>query len=106
VNRIRNEIRRIASRPATAAISGNEPHPGASPLDEVIALEILDRYAHALTRLRDEERHAIHLRVDLGCDYAKIADAMGKSSPDAARMAVTRALKSLQREMERVRART
>ena len=105
LNRIKNEIRRVANRPAASGLDGTEPDQGASPLDEVIALEILDHYELALRRLDDEERQAIHLRVDLGRDYHEIAAALGKPSPDAARMAVTRALDALAREMERVRGR-
>jgi len=104
LNRIRNEARRVASRPPTAAIDGSEPDHQPSPLDEVIALELLEHYALALDRLSDEERAAIHLRVELGRDYDDIAAAMAKPSADAARMAVRRALDALAREMERVRS--
>jgi DNA-directed RNA polymerase specialized sigma24 family protein len=35
----------------------------------------------------------------MGCSYADIAEALGKCSPDAARMTVSRALLRLAREM-------
>ncbi len=31
-------------------------------------------------------------RIEMGCSYAEIAEAIGKASPDAARMTVSRAL--------------
>jgi DNA-directed RNA polymerase specialized sigma24 family protein len=42
-------------------------------------------------------------RLELECTYEEIADALGKSSADAARMTVKRALARLAREMEEVR---
>jgi len=102
LNRIRNEIRRTSGRPPTEEVTGEEMGTAPSPLDEVIALEILDRYTIALARLRDEERKAIQLRVDLGMDYEQVAAALGKPTADAARMAVTRALRALTLEMDRV----
>lgn len=103
LNRIKNEFRRVASRPPSTEVSGREPDHAASPLDQVIALEIIEHYAVALGRLRDEERECIRLRVDMECDYDEIARLLNKPSTDAARMAVTRALDSLAREMDRVR---
>ena len=54
----------------------------------------------ALTRLRTEEREAIVARVEMGLSYQEIAEALGKPTPEAARMAVSRALMRLAREME------
>ena len=59
----------------------------------------VERYEWALQRLRDEERELVVARVELGLTYAEVAEAVGKSSPDAARMAVTRAIARLIEEM-------
>ena len=54
-------------------------------------------------RLPVAEREVIVARVEMGCDYAAIADMFSKPSADAARMAVSRALVHLAEEMHRGR---
>ena len=90
-NRIIDRIRR--RRPPLAPelpaeIAAIEP----SPLEQLIGRQALDRYDAALSDLKPEEREAIIGRLEFGLSYAELAAALGKSSPDAARMAVTRAL--------------
>ncbi len=46
----------------------------------------------ALDRLKPDERELIISRIELGMTYQQMADALKKPSPDAARMAVARAL--------------
>jgi DNA-directed RNA polymerase specialized sigma24 family protein len=72
-----------------------------SPLDQAIGSEAVDRYEAALARLRPEDREAIVARVEMDCSYGEVAQALGKPSPDAARMAVSRALVRLAEEMKR-----
>jgi RNA polymerase sigma-70 factor (ECF subfamily) len=60
----------------------------------------MERYEAALQRLRPEERELIIARVEMQQSYQQIAGAHGKSSPDAARMAVSRALVRLAEEMD------
>jgi DNA-directed RNA polymerase specialized sigma24 family protein len=43
-------------------------------------------------------------RIEMGCSYPEIADALGKPSADAARKATARALVRLAEEMRHVRA--
>ena len=50
-------------------------------------------------KLKEDERAAVFLRVELELSYKEIAAAMNKSSDDAARMAVGRALIRLAEEM-------
>jgi DNA-directed RNA polymerase specialized sigma24 family protein len=52
-------------------------------------------------RLPQAEQEAIIGRLELQYTYDELAIALGKPSPDAARMAVTRALKRLAEEMRR-----
>lgn len=101
MNRIRDEVRRTARSPAVGALDENERDRAASPLDLAIGSEAVERYEAALARLRPEEREAIVARVEMECSYQQIAQALGKPSPDAARMTVGRALLRLAEEMER-----
>jgi RNA polymerase sigma factor (sigma-70 family) len=99
VNRIRDEVRRAKRVPASEVLDDNAADLGASPLEDAIGAEALQRYEAALGRLRREEREAIVARVEMEGSYADVARALGKPSADAARMAVTRALLRLAEEM-------
>jgi RNA polymerase sigma-70 factor (ECF subfamily) len=59
----------------------------------------LERYEAALTRLKPEKQQTIITRIEMSLSYAEIAEALGKPSPDAARMAVSRAIVRLAEEM-------
>ena len=102
VNRVRDEVRRLNRYPAAAALEESDrfADPAASPLEEAIGTEALERYEAAMQRLRPEEREVIIARVEMQQSYAQIAAAHGKASADAARMAVTRALVRLAEEMD------
>jgi RNA polymerase sigma-70 factor (ECF subfamily) len=102
MNRIRDEIRRVTRYPTPAGLDDEDAFvdAAASPLEEAIGSEAAERYEAALQRLRPEEREVIIARVEMQQSYQEIAAAHGKSSPDAARMAVTRALVRLAEEMD------
>ena len=102
MNRIRDEIRRVSRYPAPSGLDDEDAFmdAAASPLDEAIGSEAAERYEAALQRLRPEEREVIIARVEMQQSYQAIAAAHGKASPDAARMAVTRALMRLAEEMD------
>lgn len=100
-NLVRDEIRKHARMGGGDALQGNERAPGPSPLEEAIGRDVRERYERALAKLRPEEQHAILLRVELDCDWAFVADEMGKPTPDAARVAVSRALVRLAEELSR-----
>jgi RNA polymerase sigma factor (sigma-70 family) len=99
LNRIRDELRRAGRRPPNEALDSQAPHAGPSPLDEAIGGQALARYEHALQRLRDADREAIVVRIELGFTYEQLATMLGKPSANAARMAVERALVRLAAEM-------
>ena len=101
MNRIRDEIRRTARRPAHAELEGNEVDPARSPLEEVVGLEEIERYESALERLRPEEREMIILRVELGYTYEEVARLLEKPTSGAAHKATKRALVRLAEEMAR-----
>jgi RNA polymerase sigma factor (sigma-70 family) len=98
LNRIVDKVRR--RRPALvpelpADVAAVDP----SPLEQLIGSQMLERYESALAALKPEEREAVVGRLEFGMSYAELAVALGKSSPDAARMAVTRALLKIAEEM-------
>jgi len=100
VNRVRDEVRRVGRHAIPDAIVDEHPDVSASPLEEAIGREALERYEGALHRLRPDEREVIIARVELGQSYQQIAAGHGKASADAARMAVSRALVRLAEEMD------
>ena len=83
--------------------AGNVPDPRPSPVEEVILHEVMDAYEAALGKLKPEDREAIVARIELGLSFQQIAQALGKPSADAARMATSRAIDRLAQEMARVR---
>jgi RNA polymerase sigma-70 factor (ECF subfamily) len=100
-NRIRMEFRRKRSRPERAELDSQHEGYSPSPLEVAVGGEALERYERALARLKPEDREAVIAKMDLDCSYAELARALGKSSADAARMAVGRALLRLAEEMKR-----
>jgi RNA polymerase sigma factor (sigma-70 family) len=105
LNRIREELRRAGRRPATETLEEDHPDRAESPLEKAIGREAVERYERALKRMRPSEREAIVMRVELGCSYDEVAAALGKPNANAARSAVTRALRRLIEEMRDGRAR-
>jgi RNA polymerase sigma factor (sigma-70 family) len=101
MNRIRDELRRAHRRPPALELADDIPNTAASPLDEAIGQEALDRYEAALAQLREEDREAIIARVELRQSYQEVAAALGKPSTDAARVAVNRALVRLAEQMKK-----
>jgi len=99
VNRLRNQLRRVGSRPQCAELESNVADEAASPLETAIGRQTLDRYEAALAKLKPDERDAIVSRIEFGMTYGEVATALDKPSADAARMAVIRALDRLTREM-------
>lgn len=100
-NRLKDEGRRYAVRPMGETLDTQVVDEALSPLEKTIGANALASYEAGLERLREDERNAIVARIELGCSYDEIAQAIGKSSADAARMAVTRALVRLAEEMGR-----
>ena len=101
VNRIRDEIRRVGRSPERNEMDDNVQDRGASPLEAAIGREAVERYEAALARLKPQDREAVVARLELDSSFADIAYALGKPTPAAARMAVSRALLRLAEEMNR-----
>ena len=104
LNRVRDEIRRARRKAPVETLNSESPASDPSPLEEAIGQETVERYEGALQRIRPEDREAIILRIEMGCAYTEVAEALGKPSIAAAHMAVSRALVRLAEEMARGRA--
>ncbi len=100
-NQIRDLVRQQQRRPVMSGlpdtIAGNE----ASPLEYAIGAESVERYEAAMRRLSAADREAVIGRLEFHYSYEELAVALAKPSADAARMAVTRAVKRLAEEMRR-----
>jgi RNA polymerase sigma-70 factor (ECF subfamily) len=101
LNRIKDELRRAARRPAAEELSSGHPDAAPSPLEQTIGHQAVERYEAALLRLPEEDRAALVAKLELGGTYQELAESLGKPSADAARMAVRRALLRLAGEMAR-----
>ena len=95
LNLIRDEARRIACRPKQVELPQEPPCARTGPLQFAMREELRTRYEEALKSLRTTDRQLISARVHEGRSMNDIAKAFHFPSPDAARMAATRALKRL-----------
>lgn len=102
LNEVRTVIRSSARhhRKLEAVQRDEQPCP-ASPLEDAIGTEALERFEGAFERLPGELQSLIHLRLELGFGFDEIQKALGKPSEDAARMATRRAFDRLAEEMKR-----
>ena len=92
INCIRDEVRRHRRRPQQELIEETLATNEVSPLDSLIGTELAARYEDALEHLTPEQAEAVLMRVELGFTYEQIREAMGGTTPDAARMLVVRGL--------------
>ena len=99
LNLVRDQIRRSATRPRATELNETLPDPGPSLLERTVRHETLERYEAALAELEPEQREAVLMRVEFGYSHQAIAEALGKSTADAARMMVARALVAVARRM-------
>jgi RNA polymerase sigma-70 factor (ECF subfamily) len=93
-------IRHRQRRPDRTDVNENLADTGTSPLDRAIGAENTQRYEHALEKLREEDRAAIICRLELQYSYEELAVALDKPTPNAARVAVMRALHRLAEQMQ------
>jgi len=99
-NRIRDEIRKVPRRPRKEEIREDHVDEGASPLEQALGTEALQRYDEALHRLPIADQELIVARIEMGLTYEQVAEATSRPTADAARMAVGRALVRLASSME------
>ena len=99
MNRVRDLVRQAVRRPEQVALPEQLADPQASPLEQAIGAQNLDRYERALQRLAPADREAVIARLELQYSYDDLVVVLDKPTADAARVAVTRAVKRLAREM-------
>jgi len=102
-NRIRDLIRQTKRRPHAEFpedLADSKP----SPLSQAMKAEERERYEEALQKLKAEDREAIVGRLELQYSYEELQLVLGKRSVAATRMAVTRAMKRLAGELQKVMA--
>jgi len=99
LNLVRDQVRRTGARPRKSELEDTIPDPGLSLLERTIRRETLEQYEAALAELEPEQREAVLMRVEFGMSHREIAEALGKSTPNAARMTVARALVAIARRM-------
>jgi RNA polymerase sigma-70 factor (ECF subfamily) len=95
VNRIRDEIRRVGRRPETVEMTTEPISDATSPIEAAIRSQAYERYRSALGELRPRDREMVVARVEMQWSAEQIAHRFEMPSIDAARVAVSRALKRL-----------
>ena len=98
-NRVADEHRRAVRQGPTASLDDNLPDGHQSPLDATIDRDKVRAYRTALLALGPDDRLAIVMRLERGESYEVIADRLGKPTPNAARVAVARAMFKLAKQM-------
>lgn len=101
--RVQDEMRRVRRHGIRSSLEeeGLPPAGGPSPLNRLIDDETWSRYLRALARLGPRDRRLIVGRAELGYSFRQLALIDHRASPDAARIALRRALVRLAAEMER-----
>jgi RNA polymerase sigma-70 factor (ECF subfamily) len=98
-NRVADEYRRAVRQGPTASLDENLPDGQQSPLDATIDRDKVRAYRTALLALNADDRLAIVMRLERGEGYDAIAARLGKPTPNAARVAVARAMFKLAKQM-------
>lgn len=99
INRIRDEVRRIGRNAPPVELPDDHPSDRTSPLESAIKAEAYDRYREALMTLQPKDRELIVARVEVQWTVAEIAHRFNIRTVDAARMAVSRAIKRLTKQL-------
>lgn len=101
---LKNEVatvnRRWMARKPSAELDGDFPDSAPGPDEEYEGKERLQRYERALATLPAREQELIRMR-EMGLTHEAIATESGFSTPNAARMAVTRAIERMADEIRR-----
>lgn len=101
MNAVREELRRRRSKPPPMVLSDSFPSPQPSAVEEAIGEESLRAYEQALTRLPEEKRLGVIMRIEFNMSYEAIAAELERPSANATRMMVVRALEELAVAMAR-----
>jgi len=100
INRIRDEMRRVGRRPVPTELREELVSAEATPQELAIQHENYERYCAALEQLRHKDRELVVARVEAQWTLAEVKQHFGFATPAAARMALTRALNRLKKQLE------
>ena len=95
LNRIRDEVRRIGRHPTSIELPDDMPSEEPSPEEQAVQAEGVSKYCQALAMVSPRDRQLVVARVEAQWTYDEIAKHFSMPTPDAARMAVSRALRRL-----------
>ena len=95
VNRIRDEVRRVGRNPPPLELQDTHETDRTTPLEAAIKSEAYEHYREALSKLTPKDREMIVARIEVQWSLPEIAQRFGMRTVDAARMAVSRAVKKL-----------
>ncbi len=95
INRIRDEVRKVSRRPMPVELPVDLVSDRTSPLEVAVQAEAYQQYREALGGLGVRDRELVVARIEAQWSVAEIAKRFEMSTPDAARMAVGRAIKRL-----------
>lgn len=99
VNKIRDLARSAQRSPEHEPLPDGLPTGARSPLEELIGLDRLEAYERALSKLNEQQREAVIMRVEMGFTYREIAEEVSSPSSNAVRMLIGRALVQMAKEM-------
>jgi RNA polymerase sigma-70 factor, ECF subfamily len=100
INRVRDEVRRVRRHPAAEELQTDHPADSTSPFEAALRVQSYERYRQALEALKPRDRKMVVARVEAQWSYPEIANRFGLPTVDAARVAVSRAMKRLAKEMK------
>lgn len=100
LNCIREELRKTGRKPEHEPISDELPENRAELLDRTLGPGTVDAYERALAQLPEDLQQAVVLRIEFGFSHKEIAEVLGRKSPNAVRMQITRGLVRLAELMD------
>ena len=77
LNAMRDQIQRAKTRGVQEPLPDSLPALGASPLEQALGRDTLERYDAAFAKLGEEQQEAVFMRIEMGCTYEQIAEALG-----------------------------
>jgi RNA polymerase sigma-70 factor, ECF subfamily len=95
LNRIRDEVRRIGRHPASIELPDDMASEEPSPEEQAVRAEAVSKYYEALGMVSPRDRQFVVARIEAQWTYDEIAKHFAMPTADAARMAVSRALRRL-----------
>jgi RNA polymerase sigma-70 factor (ECF subfamily) len=100
INKIRDEVRRVARRPASTELPDDIVSDDRTPEEIFVRKQAYDRYRAALARLRSKHRELVVARIEAQWSIHEVREYFGFRTSAAAGMAVKRALQRLTKLLE------